>query len=188
MTTRRELEHCYEQLTALPHGWGSWDDLMRLALEEAEKAEAAGEVPVGALLVAPDGAIIAKTYNRTITDNDPTAHAEILALREAGEKLQNYRTEDLVLVVTLEPCLMCSGALVHARIRGVVYGAADYKTGAIDSQLSSFELALHNHAIWHKSGILQEECSAQLSAFFKKRRKEIKAQKKNNLCTAPKAL
>ena len=182
MTTRRELEHCYEQLTALPQGWESWEELMAIALEEAKKAEAAGELPVGALLVAPDGNIIAKSYNRTITNNDPTAHAEILALREAGKKLQNYRTEDLVLVVTLEPCLMCSGALVHARIRGVVYGAADYKTGAVDSQLESFELALHNHAIWHKSGVLKDECSARLSAFFKKRRDEIKAQKNNINC------
>lgn len=177
MTTRRELEHCYDALTALPEGSESWDALMRIALEEAKKAEAIGEVPVGALLVAPDGTIVAKAYNRSITDHDPTAHAEILALREAGQKLQNYRTEDLVLVVTLEPCLMCSGAMVHARIRGIVYGAPDHKTGAIDSQLNSCELPLHNHAIWHTSGVLQEECSSMLSAFFKKRRKEIKAAK-----------
>lgn len=177
MTTRRELDHCYDALTALPQGWASWDDLMRIAMEEAHKAEAIDEVPVGALLVAPDGTIVAKAYNRTITDNDPTAHAEILALRKAGDLLQNYRTEDLVLVVTLEPCLMCSGALVHARVRGVVYGAPDHKTGALDSQLNSFELPLHNHAIWHTSGILLEECSSMLSAFFKKRRKQIKAAK-----------
>ena len=177
MTTRRELEHCYDALTALPANWNSWEELMRIAIEEADKAEQAGEVPVGALLVAPDGDIVAKAHNLTISDNDATAHAEILALRKAGAKLKNYRTEDLVLVVTLEPCLMCCGALVHARVRGVVYGAPDYKTGAINSQLSGFELELHNHAIWHKSGILQEECSKQLSAFFKKRRKEIKAAK-----------
>ncbi|SIO24945.1 tRNA adenosine(34) deaminase TadA [Halodesulfovibrio marinisediminis] len=179
MTTRRELEHCYDALTALPQGWESWDDLMRIAMEEAQKAEAIGEVPVGAVLVAPDGTIVAKDYNKTITSNDPTAHAEILAMRKAGEQLQNYRIEDLVLVVTLEPCLMCSGAMVHARIRGVVYGAPDLKTGALDSQLNSFDLPLHNHAIWHKSGVLQEECSTMLSAFFKKRRKEIKAAKKS---------
>lgn len=179
MTTRRELEHCYDALTALPEGWSSWDDLMRIALEEARKAEAIDEVPVGAILVAPDGTIVAKAYNRTIIDHDPTAHAEILALRTAGEHLQNYRTEELVLVVTLEPCLMCSGALVHARIRGVVYGAPDHKTGAVDSQLNSFELPLHNHAIWHRAGVLQEECSTMLSAFFKKRRKQIKAEKES---------
>ena len=177
MTTRRELEHCYDALTALPSGWNSWEELMYLAILEAEKAEKIGEVPVGALLVAPDGEIVAKTYNQTISTNDPTAHAEILALREAGNKLQNYRTEDLVLIVTLEPCLMCCGALVHARVRGVIYGTSDHKTGAVTSQLNGFELPLHNHAIWHKSGILQQECSTQLSAFFKKRRKEIKAKK-----------
>lgn len=177
MTTRRELEHCYESLTALPANWNSWEELMQLAIEEANKAEKAGEVPVGAILVAPDGKIVAATHNRTIINNDATAHAEILALRHAGESLQNYRTEDLVLVVTLEPCLMCCGALVHARVRGVVYGASDYKTGAVTSQLNGFELPLHNHAIWHKAGVLEDECSAQLSTFFKKRRKEIKAAK-----------
>ena len=178
MTTRRELEHCYDALTALPATWDSWEDLMRIALQEAHKAEAIGEVPVGALLVAPDGTIVAKAYNQTISSHDPTAHAEIVALRSAGKTLQNYRTEDLVLVVTLEPCLMCCGALVHARIRGVVYGAPDNKTGAIASQLQGFELALHNHAIWHKADVLRDECSAQLSAFFKKRRAEIKKARK----------
>ncbi|MCT4626965.1 tRNA adenosine(34) deaminase TadA [Halodesulfovibrio sp.] len=184
MTTKRELEHCYATLTALPEGWSSWDDLMHIAMEEAQKAKAIGEVPVGALLVAPDGTIVAKAYNRTITDHDPTAHAEILALRAAGKQLKNYRTEDLVLVVTLEPCLMCSGALVHARIRGVVYGAPDHKTGALDSQLNSFDLPLHNHAIWHRSGVLQKECSNMLSAFFKKRRKEIKAAKQTQAASS----
>ncbi len=174
MTTRRELEHRYKELTALPDQWNSWEELMRLAMEDAAAAEALGEVPVGALLVAPDGTILARAHNRTITDNDPTAHAEVLALRQAATTLQNYRIEDAVLVVTLEPCLMCTGALVHARVRGIVYGTADPRTGVVDSAMQALELPFHNHAIWHTGGILRDECAEQLSAFFRRRRMEQK--------------
>lgn len=152
---------------------------MRLAMAEAAKAEALGEVPVGAVLVAPDGAISGTGCNRTITDRDPTAHAEILALREAARTLGNHRVEDAVLVVTLEPCLMCVGAMVHARIRGVVFGAADPKTGAVVSRMRGLELDFHNHALWHTGGVLAEECSEQLSAFFRRRRAEQDRLKRN---------
>ncbi|UZP68528.1 tRNA adenosine(34) deaminase TadA [Desulfovibrio mangrovi] len=182
MTTRRELEHRFSELTTLPQGWDSWEALMRLAMEEADMAEALGEVPVGAVLVAPDGSVIAKGHNRTITANDPTAHAEILALRSAATAMQNYRVEDAVLVVTLEPCLMCTGAMVHARVRGIVYGTTDPKTGVLSSQMAALELPFHNHAIWHKGGVLADECSAQLSAFFKRRREEHR-QRKSEIVT-----
>jgi len=174
MTTRRELAHRYEELTALPPDWTSWEALMREAMDEAAKAEALGEVPVGAVLVAPDGSIVARAHNRAIIDNDATAHAEILALRKAGESLNNYRVEDMVLVVTLEPCLMCLGAMVHARIRGIVFGTTDPKTGCIVSQMEGTELSFHNHAIWHMAGVLKEDCARQLSTFFKKRREAHK--------------
>ncbi len=172
MTTRRELEHRLADLTALPAGWTCWEDLMALALHEAANAEALDEVPVGAVLVAPNGAILSRACNRTITDHDPTAHAEVLALRRAAQAVGNYRVEDAVLVVTLEPCLMCVGAMVHARIRGVVYGAADPKTGSLDSQIQGLTLPFHNHALWHTGGVLADRCSEQLSAFFRRRRKE----------------
>lgn len=179
MTTRRELEHRYAELTTLPAHWESWDQLMQLALVEAASAEALGEVPVGAVLVAPDGTILARSHNRTITDNDPTAHAEMLALRSAAAATQNYRVEDAVLVVTLEPCMMCTGALIHARIRGIVYGASDPKTGVLHSRLQALELPFHNHAIWHLGGVLHNICSEQLSAFFRRRRLEQKQNKTN---------
>jgi tRNA(adenine34) deaminase len=177
MTTRRELEHCRAELTALPCGWDSWEALMRLAMEEAAKAEELGEVPVGAVLVTPDGEILARGHNRTITDNDPTAHAEILALRHAAATMRNYRVENAVLVVTLEPCMMCTGAMVHARVRGIVYGTTDPKTGVLASQMEALELPFQNHAIWHMGGVLAQECAAQLSAFFRRRREEHRLRK-----------
>ena len=143
---------------------------MRLALEEAALAARNGEVPVGAVVVAPDGAIVGRGRNAPLQANDPTAHAEIRALREAAQTLGNYRLTGCVLLATLEPCLMCAGALVHARVKGLVYGAADPRAGAVASRLEGLELPYHNHTVWHCGGILEEECAALLRDFFSTRR------------------
>lgn len=139
---------------------------MLLALEEARAARAAGEVPVGALLVGADGEILARAHNRCIGENDPCAHAEIAALRAAGAAAANYRLGGSFLVVTLEPCMMCAGALVHARLAGVVYGARDAKAGAVESRMDGLDQYFHNHRPWHLGGILEEECAALLKDFF----------------------
>ncbi len=143
---------------------------MRLALDEAKRAGDVNEVPVGAVILDPDGEVLAKASNSPISRNDPTSHAEILALRQACKKLNNYRLPGCILVVTLEPCLMCLGALVHARVETVVYGAADPKTGAVTSRLEGFALPFLNHrpAVIH--GVLEEECGALLRDFFRSRR------------------
>lgn len=143
---------------------------MRLALEEARAAEAEGEVPVGAVLVSRDGEILARAHNAPIGHHDPTAHAEILALRQAAERVANYRLDAPVLVVTLEPCLMCMGALVHARVGGLVFGAADPKTGAAASCLEVPRLPFLNHSFPVQGGVLAEECGALLKDFFAARR------------------
>lgn len=143
---------------------------MAQALACAREAEAGGEVPVGAVIVDADGAVLARAANAPIARCDPTAHAEILALRAAGRVLGNYRLPGCVLYVTLEPCAMCVGALVHARVARIVYGAADPKTGACGSV---FELASSpklNHRIEVVGGVLGEECSALLKQFFASRR------------------
>lgn len=142
---------------------------MRRALELAREAEAAGEVPVGAVLVK-DGEIIAEGRNAPVAGNDPTAHAEIVALREAAARLGNYRLPDTTLYVTLEPCPMCVGALVHARVDRLVFGAFDPKTGAAGS---AFELAgseRHNHRVRVDGGVLETECAELLRGFFRERR------------------
>lgn len=144
--------------------------LMELALECAREAQAAGEVPVGAVLVDASGAVVARAANAPIARRDPTAHAEILALRAAGRALGNYRLPGCVLYVTLEPCPMCVGALVHARVARIVYGAADPKTGACGSV---FDLAARrelNHRIEVRGGVLADECGALLKRFFEARR------------------
>ncbi len=146
----------------------TWHDLMGLALEQAKLAAAMNEVPVGAVLVHTTGEILAKVHNKPIALHDPTAHAEVLALRAAGEKQQNYRLADTVLVVTLEPCLMCTGALVHSRVQGVVYGAADRKSGAISSCCEGLELSFLNHKVWHMGGVRSEECAGILTEFFRR--------------------
>jgi tRNA(adenine34) deaminase len=143
---------------------------MRLALEQARAGEAQGEVPVGAVLVGRDGTLLASAHNACLSLNDPTAHAEILALRRAAARLGNRRLEGTVLIVSLEPCLMCAGALVHARVDGIVYGAADPLAGAVSSRLEAFALPFHNHTIWHMGGVASEECAALLRGFFMKRR------------------
>lgn len=145
---------------------------LRAAIDEALSAEAAGEVPVGAIIVAPDGqTIVGRGQNRVLRDNDPTAHAEIVALRQAGVTLANYRLTGCTLYVTLEPCAMCAGAILHARIARLVYGAADPKAGACGSVLSVMNHPQLNHRVELLSGLVAEECGFMLSNFFVERRK-----------------
>jgi tRNA(adenine34) deaminase len=143
--------------------------LMRRALDLAQKARQAGEVPIGAVL-AVDGAVIGEGYNRPISDHDPTAHAEIQALRAAARRVGNYRLPGSVLYVTLEPCAMCAGALMHARVARVVFGAPDPKTGACGGVVNLFAEARLNHHARVQGGVLAEECGALLRAFFASRR------------------
>ncbi|HEX9760941.1 MAG TPA: tRNA adenosine(34) deaminase TadA [Candidatus Acidoferrales bacterium] len=149
----------------------SGDDVtyMREALEQAQLAEAAGEVPVGAVLVA-EGRIVARGFNHTIAGNDPTAHAEMVALRAAARELGNYRLTGATLYVTLEPCAMCAGAMVHARVARLVYGCRDPKVGAVDGSLRLLEHPMLNHRVEVASGVLDEECAALLRDFFAARR------------------
>jgi tRNA(adenine34) deaminase len=140
-------------------------EFMRLALEEAALARARGEVPVGAVIVKNDQ-VIARAGNTPIGLHDPSAHAEMLALRAAGMALQNYRLDDAVLYVTLEPCLMCAAAMVHARVRRVVFGAFDPKAGAAGGMIDAFALKGLNHRIDVFGGVLEKECAALLSGFF----------------------
>ncbi|MEO6073588.1 MAG: tRNA adenosine(34) deaminase TadA [Burkholderiales bacterium] len=143
---------------------------MREALSLAQCAWDAGEVPVGAVVVK-DGAIIGRGFNQPITSNDPTTHAEIVALREAAQNLKNYRLVDCELYVTLEPCMMCVGTMLHARLKRVVFGASDPKTGVCGSVINlPAEEKLNHHAIF-EGGVLSEECGAMLKAFFQSRRK-----------------
>lgn len=142
---------------------------MRAALELAAQAAQRGEVPVGAVVVQ-DGAIIGRGFNRPITTSDPTAHAEIVALREAAATLKNYRLPGCELYVTLEPCAMCVGAMVHARIARIVYGASDPKTGACGSIVDLPKLATFNHHGSFEGGVLAEECGGVLTRFFAERR------------------
>jgi tRNA(adenine34) deaminase len=143
---------------------------MRLALDEARAAEAAGEVPVGVIVVSPTGEVLARANNRVLRDHDPTAHAEIVALRAAGLALANYRLLDCTLFCTLEPCAMCAGAILHARIARLVYAAPDPKAGACGSVLSVMNHPALNHRVEVASGLLAEESSALLTNFFRARR------------------
>lgn len=145
------------------------DKYMGLALEQARLAWAEGEVPVGAVVVK-DGEVIAAGYNQPIGRHDPTAHAEIVALRAAAAKLGNYRLPGCELYVTLEPCIMCSGAMMHARLARVVYAAVDPKTGACGSVLNLFEEDRLNHHTEVEGGVMAEESSSLLKAFFAERR------------------
>ena len=147
---------------------------MRHAMALAARAEGIGEIPVGAVLVLGEE-IVAEGWNRSISEHDACAHAEVMALRAAGERLQNYRLLDTTLYVTLEPCCMCAGALIHSRVKRVVYGARDLKTGAAGSVFEILQDPRHNHRVELTSGVLAEACSAQLSDFFKRRRAEKKA-------------
>lgn len=147
------------------------DAFMRLALAEAAKAGALGEVPVGAVVVL-DGAVVGAGYNQPISTGDPTAHAEIVALREAARHCSNYRLTGTTLYVTVEPCLMCVGAMVHARVSTLVYGAAEPKSGAIVSAFAAHQLPGLNHRIDVLSGILEDDCREVIQAFFRQRRAE----------------
>jgi tRNA(adenine34) deaminase len=144
-------------------------DFMRRALELALQASRAGEVPVGAVLVR-DGNIVAQGSNRPISSCDPTAHAEIVALRAAGVALETYRLLDTTLYVTLEPCAMCAGAMVHARVRRLVYGATDPRAGAAGSVFNIVQHPALNHRIEVDGGVLAEQCGALLREFFAERR------------------
>jgi tRNA(adenine34) deaminase len=143
---------------------------MKSALELARKAEAVGEVPVGAVLVK-DNQLIAEGWNQPITSHDATSHAEIMAMREAGIKLNNYRLVDTVMYVTLEPCSMCVGAMIHARVGKVVYGASEPRTGALGGAFNLLEANEHNHLFDFESGVMAEESRVLLQRFFKSRRK-----------------
>ena len=142
---------------------------MRRALEEARRAEAAGEIPVGALVVLGEE-LIGAGFNRAIADHDPTAHAEVVALRRAAARLKNYRLTGATLYVTVEPCAMCAGAAVLARISRLVYGCDDPKAGAVRSLYQIADDARLNHRIEITSGVLAEECSSLLRTFFRERR------------------
>lgn len=154
-------------------------DFMQLAIQMAKSAANNGEVPVGAVVVK-DGAVIGLGSNNPIAANDPTAHAEILAIREAAANIGNYRLVDCDLYVTLEPCTMCIGAIMHARIRHVYYGATDPKTGACGSVIDLLAEEKLNHHTKSTEGILKETCSHLLSDFFNERRKQKQAEKTAN--------
>ena len=144
---------------------------MQQALELARKAESAGEVPVGAVLVK-DGQLIAKGWNQPISSHDATSHAEIMAMREAGKKLNNYRLIDTTMYVTLEPCSMCVGAMIHARVSTVVYGAPEPRTGALGGAFNLLQANQHNHIFDVVSGVLADESKILLQNFFQSRRKQ----------------
>jgi tRNA(adenine34) deaminase len=146
-----------------------YEEWMASALEEARRARDAGEVPIGAV-VALDGAIVGRGFNQPITSGDPTAHAEIVAIRDAARRTGNYRLTGAVLCVTIEPCLMCVGAMVHARIATLVYGADEPRTGAIVSTVRAAELPGHNHRVEVVGGIREDDCRELMQIFFKERR------------------
>lgn len=148
---------------------------MRRALEAAKDARNLNEVPIGACLVDKSGELLAVAGNRTIIDNDPTAHAEILALREAARKIGNYRLTETCLYTTIEPCAMCAGALVNARIKRLVYGAADERFGAVETIFRICDNSSLNHKIEIASGVLREECKQLMQDFFRQRRLEKKS-------------
>jgi tRNA(adenine34) deaminase len=146
-----------------------YDEWMDAALEQARRGRDAGEVPIGAVIVL-DGAIVGRGFNQPISSADPTAHAEIVAIREAARRLGNYRLTGAVLCVTIEPCLMCVGALVHARIATLVYGATEPKTGAVVSTVRGAELPGLNHRVEVLGGVREAECRELMQIFFKERR------------------
>jgi tRNA(adenine34) deaminase len=143
--------------------------LMEEALRAAQRALEAGEVPVGAVVVC-DGRIIGRAWNRNLTDSDPAAHAEIIALREAGKALRNHRLGDCEMFVTIEPCAMCAGALVHARLKRLVYGADDPKAGAVHSVVQVVNHPRLNHSMQVRGGVLAGRCAELLQSFFRARR------------------
>jgi len=159
---------------------------MEKAFELAEKAGSIDEIPVGAVVVA-NGEIIGEGYNQSITLNDPSAHAEMLAIRQAGQAINNYRMLDCTLYVTLEPCPMCAGLLVHSRIKKLIFATTDLKTGCAGSVFNLVANEQLNHQIEVQDGLMKEECSHLLSSFFQRRRAEKKAAKKAKLIEDGKA-
>jgi tRNA(adenine34) deaminase len=145
------------------------DPLMRAALDQAREAGRRGEVPVGALVVL-DGVIVGRGYNQPIASHDATAHAEIVALRDAGRRAGNYRMTGATLYVTIEPCQMCVGAMIHARVARVVYGTREPKAGAIESAMRAHEHPALNHRMTATGGVLEDECRAVIQEFFERRR------------------
>ena len=149
------------------------EDHMRAALELAQQGWAVGEVPVGALVVC-DGKIVGRGFNQPISSHDPTAHAEVMALRDAAARLGNYRLVGCTLYVTMEPCVMCAGAIFHSRVARVVYGAKEYKTGAHGSIMDVFAEPRLNHHCEISGGVLADECAGMISGFFEARRLQKK--------------
>ncbi len=145
------------------------EDCMRLALEEAHRAAEFGEVPIGAVILV-GGEVVSRGFNRPLGNIDPTAHAEIVALRDAAAAIGNYRLTEAIVYVTLEPCLMCVGALVHARIRRLVFGSREPKTGALGSTIDALAIPTLNHRFEVTGGVLEDECREVVQHFFKSRR------------------
>lgn len=154
------------------------EEFMLIALEQAKLAEQIGEIPVGAVVVH-EREIIGCGFNQSISQHDPSAHAEVIALRNAAKYVENYRLVDCTLYVTLEPCPMCASLLVHSRVKRVVFGAYDAKTGACGSVMNLVEHESMNHVYSVEGGVLQEQCSSVISEFFKKRRQQKKQEKQN---------
>ena len=149
---------------------------MREAVQAAQAAERLGEVPIGACLIDAAGKLLAVAGNRTITDNDPTAHAEILVLREAAAKINNYRLVETTLYTTIEPCAMCAGALVNSRVKRLVYGAKDERFGAVETVFRICDSPLLNHQIEITAGVLAEECRKLMQDFFRRKREIQKSR------------
>jgi tRNA(adenine34) deaminase len=158
---------CYDYI--LSSAEGTDEDLMRAALELGREARSRGEVPVGALVVL-DGTVIGEGFNQPIGSSDPTAHAEIVALRDAGRRIGNYRLTGASVYVTIEPCQMCVGAMIHARIARVIYGAPEPRAGAIESAMRAHEHPTLNHRMEATGGVLEAECRALVQSFFRDRR------------------
>jgi len=169
MTQLKTLSFASHQL--MSHGQEDVE-FMRAALDQALLAQSEGEVPVGAVVVF-DGKIVGRGRNCNISQADPTAHAEMVALREAAKFLQNHRLNECSLFVTIEPCAMCAGALVHSRLRRLIYGAADAKAGAVNSVIQVLNHPLFNHQMEVVSGVLEEECAALVQNFFRQRRSQM---------------
>jgi len=146
---------------------------MQQAIQLARKAAAEDEVPVGAIIVK-DSKIISEGWNQSIQNHDPSAHAEIMAIRNAGKELKNYRLIDTTMYVTLEPCSMCVGAMIHARVGRLVFGACDSKTGATGSAINLIHNEIHNHKIEVIAGVMEDECKKLLQLFFKQKRQAKK--------------
>ncbi len=146
------------------------ESFMQIAIEAAKQAEQLGEVPIGACLIDKNGEVLAVCGNRTITNCDPTAHAEILVIREAAKKISNYRLTDTTIYTTIEPCAMCAGSLVHARIKRLVFGSHDTRFGAVESVFNLCDTSSLNHQLEITSGVSAEECRQIMQDFFKRKR------------------